>query len=471
MKTARHILPAVCITGFIVVIFLLFYKEIYKYEEDKCWQELDETAEQVISEVTAEFEDDVAKLHIMETVLKNDNLENQDVLQVLYLESVLPTTMFSRIHIWYPDNTLISSGDKNDVLVEASFEETAALGEHMTTRKTDPQTGNQTIYYILPISENENTLAILIGVIDLSAISESFRPTIYHGEGNIGIIDSKDGSFLIDTWHEELGNAYEMTDRKMARGYEDIDLIKKMKNLETGVGVFESKTTGESLYMYFTPTDIFDWQLVIFAPESVIFGSLINFSKELLSIGTIIILLLILYFFWNIKTVRLLNQKVVELENQKELLKTISHTDALTLIANRMKYIEDCNSLKGKQLKKTGVIYLDLNGLKQINDLQSHELGDEYIKKAAEILSRQFKDECYRTGGDEFVVLTVDIERDAFETGIAAVRKAMSESGVSISIGCHWEERCSNLKKMCMEAEKQMYLEKKAYYQTLNRGC
>lgn len=47
----------------------------------------------------------------------------------------------------------------------------------------------------------------------------------------------------------------------------------------------------------------------------------------------------------------------------------------------------------------------------------------------------------------------------------------MSESGVSISIGCHWEERCNNLKKMCMEAEKQMYQEKKAYYQTLNRGC
>ncbi|MCB6554874.1 diguanylate cyclase, partial [Desulfovibrio desulfuricans] len=48
----------------------------------------------------------------------------------------------------------------------------------------------------------------------------------------------------------------------------------------------------------------------------------------------------------------------------------------------------------------------DLNGLKKINDELGHQIGDEYIRRAAVILSK-----CagihpvYRFGGDEFVIL------------------------------------------------------------------
>lgn len=469
MKTTRHILPAVCITGFIMIIFLLFYRGIYNYAKEKCWQELEETAEQIIPEITAEFEDDVAKLHIMETVLKNNSLEKEKALEVLYLDSVLPATVFERIDIWYPDDTLVSSGDTREVLMDVSFEEIAAKGEYMTSRITDPMTGNEAICYVLPITENNSTSAILIGVIDLSAIADSFRPTLYQGKGNIGVVDSKDGSFLIDSWHDELGNLYEMGNRTKAKGYENIDLRETTTNLETGVVVFESKTTGESLYMYYTPTGIFDWQFLIFAPEDVVFGYLINLRRTFIVAVTIIIFLLILYFIWDIKTVKLLEQRTLEAEEQKELLKTISYKDALTLIGNRMKYMEVCNSLKGEELENIGLIYLDLNGLKQINDSQSHEQGDAYIKKAAEIISEQFEGECYRMGGDEFVVLAVGMECDEFQTKIATIKKSMSENSVSISMGYRWDELCANLNELCTEAEKQMYQEKEAYYRMHDR--
>lgn len=469
MKTTKRILPAICITGFIMFIFLLLYRGIYQSAEEKCWQELHETAEQIIPEITAEFEDDIAKLHIMEAILKNGNLEKEEVLEVLYLDSVLPTTIFSRIDIWYPDNTVATSGEEREVQMAVSFEEIAAKGEYMTSRRTDPMTGNEMIYYVLPITENNSTLAILIGAIDLEELSEIFRPTLYQGEGNIGVVDSEDGNFLIDNWHEELGNIYEMGKRSKARGYENIDLRETMTNLETGVVVFESQTTGESLYMYYTPAGIFNWQFLVFAPEDSVFGYLLNLRREFILAGSVIIMLLMLYFIWNMRTVRLLKQRVAQVEQQKELLKTISYKDALTLIGNRMKYIEVWNSLKGKELKKTGMVYLDLNGLKQINDSQSHEHGDEYIKKAAEIISEQFKEECYRIGGDEFVILAVEIEYEEFQIKIEAIKTSMSMSNISISVGSHWEERCNDLQELHMHVERQMYREKEAYYRVHDR--
>ena len=52
------------------------------------------------------------------------------------------------------------------------------------------------------------------------------------------------------------------------------------------------------------------------------------------------------------------------------------------------------------------LIFLDINGLKKINDIKGHEAGDNLIKTAANILKTVFKDSyIFRAGGDEFVVV------------------------------------------------------------------
>lgn len=469
MKTIRHILPAVCISGIITVMLLLLYRGIYNYAEDKCWQELSDTAEQLTSGIAAEFEDDVVKLHIMKTILLNNNLEDKECLEVLYPDSVLPHTLFSRVDIWYPDYAVVSSENKCEVYRDFSFEQVAAEGEHMTRRRTDPHTGNETIYYLLPITEDGDTLAILIGVIDLSEIAGHFSPSIYDGRGQICVVDSVDGNFIIDSWHEELGNAYEMETRKRVKGYENVDLEEKIKNLNTDVIVFESKSTGEPLYMYFTPVNIFDWQFMIFAPEDTIFEYLLQLRKYVLFIGMLVMILIILYFAWNLYTVRLLQQKVAELEEKEELLEQLSYKDALTSVHNRTKYTEVWKALEQKSLEKIGVAYFDLNGLKQVNDLKSHDMGDKYICNAAAIISEILPKDCYRIGGDEFVVLSVGMEKDVFMDKIAAVRAKMQENQISISVGSLWMKNCRDLKAMLDEAEEQMYKEKEAYYRKHDR--
>ena len=72
------------------------------------------------------------------------------------------------------------------------------------------------------------------------------------------------------------------------------------------------------------------------------------------------------------------------------------------------------DGLKGQKLYRTGVAYIDLNGLKRVNDQKGHEAGDRLIRNAAAVINDIFYDKVYRIGGDEFVVIFCEIDEQEF---------------------------------------------------------
>ena len=102
-----------------------------------------------------------------------------------------------------------------------------------------------------------------------------------------------------------------------------------------------------------------------------------------------------------------------------------NETDALTGLPNRLVLFERLfqasaeTKLRGRRL---AVLFIDLNGFKQINDTRGHAAGDEVLKQAAQCLvaSTRPTDTVSRYGGDEFLVLLTDISRG--DAAIAAGR-------------------------------------------------
>lgn len=114
--------------------------------------------------------------------------------------------------------------------------------------------------------------------------------------------------------------------------------------------------------------------------------------------------------------------KVLDKLDQFEKLTKSSDIDILTGLSNRNAYERDMN----EKTISNGMIYVifDLFRLKTINDNYSHQKGDEYIKKTAEVLKKHFPKyiytidatgkkvrtetgSCiYRVGGDEFVLIS-----------------------------------------------------------------
>jgi diguanylate cyclase (GGDEF)-like protein/PAS domain S-box-containing protein len=108
---------------------------------------------------------------------------------------------------------------------------------------------------------------------------------------------------------------------------------------------------------------------------------------------------------------------ITERKEAEEKLRFMSFHDALTGLYNRAYFEEEMDRLGSSRQFPVSMIACDLDGLKQINDLQGHDVGDQAIKAAAKILRADVfrkEDVVARTGGDEFVILlpSVDIKEN-----------------------------------------------------------
>lgn len=154
--------------------------------------------------------------------------------------------------------------------------------------------------------------------------------------------------------------------------------------------------------------------------------------------------------------------------NKRQLLtklEEMSFTDILTGLANRNKYISTLEEIDKNPPETLGVIYLDLNGLKTINDTHGHACGDKLLKHIAEILISIFKKDVFRIGGDEFVVFCRNIEKEKFELNVESLRKRIeSDRELKVSIGSNWNTGKIMVDEQVAYADKLMYAEKKNYY-------
>lgn len=150
-------------------------------------------------------------------------------------------------------------------------------------------------------------------------------------------------------------------------------------------------------------------------------------------------------------------------------LELLSYSDAMTKVANRNAYIRDVRRYKENFAvapRSVGIIYLDLNELKMINDTEGHEAGDRLIISLADVIAFFFRrTEIYRVGGDEFVVIAAGITQEAFNERVRKISDFIEEqSKLSVSIGYSWSEDGTELDALIEKADGLMYSKKQNYY-------
>lgn len=467
MQVQRKMVPVLGVMLATLFIFQMLYRVVLQQEKQQCWQELSTTAEYISGEIREKVQDEIDSLHLIRQVMLRQEFFQPEQAEQLYVQYFQPTTIFSEILVLYPDGTLYTPGGTSQPELPASFAQLAEAGEHITLRQNCE--GDPCVYYVLPVAQQEQTRAVLFGRIRSEDLSEVFQPVIYNGQANICIVDARDGSYVMDSWHETLGNAFEMQDRKKLRGYENVDMVAAMRNQESGTVAIESQTTGKPMYMYYMPTGISSWQLCIFAQEEVLFEDWYMLRRILLWAGITELVMLLLYFWWNISTIMQLEKSNAEIAQQRYQIKMVSYWDMMTSTYNRNKYSEVLNSFRGGRPRQLGVAYVDMNGLKQINDSSSHEEGDRYIRMVAQVLLAVFPYSCYRIGGDEFVIISSGLSREDFYERIHRLENKFADARLNVSMGFLWEEKCQDLDALLKRAEMCMYEQKRRYYQTHDR--
>ena len=152
-------------------------------------------------------------------------------------------------------------------------------------------------------------------------------------------------------------------------------------------------------------------------------------------------------------------------------LELFSYTDLLTGLQNRNSYIKMLDRLSHQTLRSLGVIYIDINGMKKINDSNGHKYGDRVIKKVADILKSRVENSAYRVGGDEFTVICADIGKQDFQTLTEKlIRDFDRNKEYDVSIGHTWKEGNVSVDEEILKADDLMYAEKQRYYHAVLQG-
>ena len=122
-----------------------------------------------------------------------------------------------------------------------------------------------------------------------------------------------------------------------------------------------------------------------------------------------------------------------------------------------------------------GILVLDLNGLKTVNDTYGHEAGDRMILAFADILRNAlpFSSMICRWGGDEFTVLLQRVDREKMDHSMEAIFQTAEEynnAGPEVEIhfamgGVHSEEYPDiNRAELFRLADRRMYENKQRWY-------
>ena len=176
-----------------------------------------------------------------------------------------------------------------------------------------------------------------------------------------------------------------------------------------------------------------------------------------------------------------------ELRESQSRLYRLAHHDALTGLPNRLLFEDRLEQaiLKARRNKtKVGILFLDLDRFKQINDTLGHDVGDELLIAVSERLQKQCRrsDTVARLGGDEFVFILDNLrDRSGAEVVarkiIAAMEHPMLLQGheirISTSIGIAiYPDDAEEIEGVIKKADLALYQAKEAgrnQYRLYNR--
>ncbi len=205
--------------------------------------------------------------------------------------------------------------------------------------------------------------------------------------------------------------------------------------------------------------------------------------------GTLLAVSLLFGVFFILPVIRMQVQEQGKLKAMTESLsarsETLEHaalTDPLTGMQNR-RYFDDALKEYLEEFKRIekpiGLMVLDLDHFKMVNDTHGHDVGDEVLRRIAACLQEftRYHDIVARLGGEEFAVVAPNMSVDQLIKFAERIRKAVSglviEAGnislkVTISVGLAvWDTRESP-EEFYKRADKLLYQAKR---QGRNRVC
>ena len=143
----------------------------------------------------------------------------------------------------------------------------------------------------------------------------------------------------------------------------------------------------------------------------------------------------------------------------------LSSIDFLTGLYNRNRLNALMSEIYDSPDAPTTLIFLDINGLKKVNDKDGHLAGDNLIRRAANTLIGVFpENDIFRVGGDEFVTILRDVDEKQVLEYLEKLQRRAKKNDVSFAAGYAMTNSSKEIESILKEADARMYEDKRKFY-------
>lgn len=433
--------------GILLVSYIVRTNLVIKQQ---CYTELSASTKEAMEDLEKHFRDDRINLRTLARVIaETDSMNSLDVNHYLSIYDV--NSLISNIAILTPENTCIQLRGKNtDTTGILDFETESLLGEHISGLQpslTNPDT--MVIRSFVPIRKNGKTIGLLYAEMIPSNVARAWSPSIYNGACEFCVINRTTGNCLLNNWDRDIKNLTDLQSQEFA------------ESLRNGETAFQEMTldTGEKLYVSYMPMELENWEILVCISKTDVFANAQEVQNSMAwFLGGEAILLLV-YLIWMLHASR---RAIANAEKH-------ANIDILTGLQNRNRYEAYCKQIE-QHVKDLVCIYIDANGLHEINNSKGHLAGDQMLRYIADTLKVQFgEDTVYRIGGDEFVVFQKGSDAVQVEAALQNVHAEIERNAYHVSAGYCIGTQDSTLKKIIKTAEVNMYEEKRRYYEKIGK--
>lgn len=218
-----------------------------------------------------------------------------------------------------------------------------------------------------------------------------------------------------------------LLDRHGKEGYSSERIVQDIRNGVEGNFVFTSTIAKEYFYTHYIPVKENDWMIVLSVPESVAFANARKVNSSTSFFLFILFAIILLYIY---------------------------------------PYSALVSPHEGNEKNETVVcLFVDVNGLHEVNNTEGHEAGDMMLRRIADELKESFKgDKSYRMGGDEFLVISMNSSHLAIKDKLKVIKSELVKYNYHILAGIDWGDSPVDIEGLVAEADAKMLREKRRYY-------
>ena len=413
----RSFITTIIFIAVVVLLMFIYVTNVINITKEQSYEKLSASTEEVMDKIEENLRNDRVNLRLLSKMIaQEDSLNSINV--NTYLSTYDINNLIANVSVLTPENKVIQRKGNilnADGIIDYSKE--VLKGEHISGLQPSlTDSSSMVIRSYMPIRKDGKTIGLLFSEMNPENAGEAWKPSIYDNSANFCIVERASGNIIINAWDSNITNVFQI---------EFEGIAENLANGRTGFMTMQNPVSEQITYISFMPMVIEDWEIFLTISEKDVFAGV---TDTLISLNKMIICeiaLLIIYFLF------ILGNMKKSLEATEE----SANIDALTGLPNRNRYEKFCR-LIGNKTNELSCIYIDANGLHEINNTRGHLAGDQMLRFIADTLKVEFgENNVYRIGGDEFVVFQKKKLKIELELILQRVHGEIGRNNYHISSG------------------------------------